>query len=121
MTDFIPFIPFSLGEQAVVVHKFLRELSKKVQEPINLSEGRDERLVGNVTMHVKHDASVCTTLAEAEYSRDLGARSLSGAVKAVEDMLLEVYLEQSDEIVEGGRVLEVVVDAHAGEILVTPA
>jgi ATP-dependent Clp protease ATP-binding subunit ClpA len=121
MTDFIPFVPFSLGEQAVVAHKFLRELSRKVQESVNLSEGRDERLVGNVTMHVKHDASVCTTLAEAEYSRDLGARSLNGAVKEVEDKLLEVYFEQSDEIIEGGKILEVVVDAHAGEVLVTPA
>lgn len=104
----------------MVAHKFLRELSRYVREPINLSEGRDEQLIGNVKLQIKHDASVCTALAAAEYSRDLGARSLSGAVKIVEGMVAELYLEQSGEIVEGGKVLDVVVDAHAGEILVEP-
>jgi hypothetical protein len=59
-------------------------------------------------------------LAEGEYLRDLGARSLSGAVKVIEDKLVDVYLEQGEEIVEGGRILEVVVDAIAGDISVKP-
>lgn len=120
ISDFIPFLEFSPGEQAVVAHKFLRELSHKVQEPTNLSEGPNERLLGDVRLHVKHDALVCMTLAEGEYLRDLGARSLSGAVKLIEDMLVDVYLKQRDEIVEGGKILDVVVDVHAGEISVAP-
>jgi hypothetical protein len=60
------------------------------------------------------------TLAEGEYLRDLGARSLSGAVKLIEDKLVEVYLKQKEDIVKGGKILDVVVDAHAGEITVTP-
>ena len=60
-------------------------------------------------------------LAEGEYLRELGARSLSGAVKLVEDMLVDVYLDQREEIVEGGKILEVVVDVDAGEVTVTPA
>lgn len=111
---------FSPGEQAVVAHKFLRELSHRVLQPINLSEGPNERLLGNVRLRVKHDALVCMTLAEREYLRELGARSLSTAVDSIKDTLAEVYLEQIDEIVEGGKVLDVVVDAHAGEISVTP-
>ncbi|KAF2797999.1 P-loop containing nucleoside triphosphate hydrolase protein [Melanomma pulvis-pyrius CBS 109.77] len=118
ISEFIPFVPFSPGEQAVVAHKFLRELSRYVREPINLSDGRNEHIIGNVKLQIKHDASVCNSLAAAEYSRDLGARSLSGAVKIVEGMVAELYLEQNEEIAEGGKVLDVVVDAHAGEILV---
>ncbi|KAN0070517.1 P-loop containing nucleoside triphosphate hydrolase protein [Elaphomyces granulatus] len=71
ISAFIPFLPFSPGEQAVVTHKYLLELSRKVRTPINLSVGHDERLLGNIRLHVRKDSSVCRTLAEAEYSPDL--------------------------------------------------
>jgi hypothetical protein len=104
----------------VVAHKFLRELSQKVRAPTNLSNGPQEQLLGDVRLRIRRDASVCMTLAEEEYLRELGARSLSAAVKLVEDMLVDVYLDQSEEIVEGGKVLDVVMDVHGGEITVTP-
>lgn len=37
MSEFIPFLPFSPEEQAVVVHKFLLELGSKVRAPVQLS------------------------------------------------------------------------------------
>jgi len=121
ISDFIPFLPFSPGEQAVVAHKFLRELSQKIRAPTNLSNGQKEQLLGDVRVCIRRDAAVCMALAEGEYLRELGARSLSGAVKLVEDMLVDVYLDQREEIVEGGKILEVVVDVDAGEVTVTPA
>ncbi|KAF2710054.1 P-loop containing nucleoside triphosphate hydrolase protein [Pleomassaria siparia CBS 279.74] len=118
ISDFVPFVPFSAGEQAVVAHKFLRELTSTIREPVDLCEGSGERLIGNINLHVKHDASVCTTIAKSDYSRDLGARSLSVAVKAVEGLVVELYYQEDEEIVEDGKMMDVMVDSHAGEIRV---
>lgn len=59
-------------------------------------------------------------LAKDGYLRELGARSLSGAAKKVEDMLVGVYLEQSGEIVERGNVLDVVLSMDGDEVVLMP-
>ncbi|KXX78174.1 ATP-dependent Clp protease ATP-binding subunit ClpL [Madurella mycetomatis] len=121
ISEFIPFLPFSEGEQAVIVHKFLQALISRVAAPVNLSSGSDEWLLGDIKLRIRHDASVCMVLAKECYIQELGARSLSEAVKKVEDMLVEFYLNQSGEIVEGGRVLEVVLSMDEGEVVLMPA
>jgi len=118
ISEFIPFLPFSPGEQAVVVHKFLMELGQNVRAPVDLSTGPRERLLGNIRLHIRKDAAVCRSLAETGYSADLGARSLITAVKQVEDMLVGAYLEDEVEILEGNEVQDYFVDAKRGEIIV---
>jgi len=59
-------------------------------------------------------------LAKDGYIRELGARSLNGAAKNVEDMLVGVYLAQSGEIVEGGKVLDAVLSMDGDEVVLMP-
>jgi hypothetical protein len=101
-----------------VVHKYLRELAQKVRTPINLSPGANEQLLGNVQIKIRRDASVCRTLAEAEYHSDLGARSLITGAKIVEDRLVEVYLDVDEKIRESDSVVQFVVDVNGGDVTV---
>lgn len=121
ISSFVPFLLFSVPEQAVLVHKYLLELGQKVHTPVNLSSGPNEQLLGNIQLHVRRDASVCRTLAEVEYHQDLGARSLITAVKSIEDLLVESYLDQDEEVMEGDEMLDFVVDVNAGDVIVSKA
>ncbi|KAJ2897400.1 hypothetical protein MKZ38_004701 [Zalerion maritima] len=122
VSEFIPFLPFSAGEQAVVVHKFLLELAQNVRAPVDLREGPSEQLLGNVRLRVWRDAAVCRSLAQEGYSADLGARSLSATVsQVVEDMLVDAYLDGEGEIVEGDDMRDFVVDVADGEVTVNLA
>jgi ATP-dependent Clp protease ATP-binding subunit ClpA len=113
------FLPFRPGEQAVVVHKYLLELSQKVRTSINLSAGENEQLLGNIRLRIRRDASVCRAIAEQEYHPDLGARSLLTAVKSlVEDVLVESYLEVEKGISETEKMMEFVVDVNGEQVLV---
>jgi ATP-dependent Clp protease ATP-binding subunit ClpA len=119
VSAFLPSLPFSPGEQAVVVHKYLLELSQKVRTSINLSAGENEQLLGNIRLRIRRDASVCRTIAEQEYHPDLGARSLLTAVKSlVEDVLVESYLEVEKGISETEKMMEFVVDVNGEQVLV---
>jgi hypothetical protein len=66
---------------------------------------------------MRRDASVCGVLAKQEYHAELGARSLRAAVKGVEDVLVEAYLDVEEEIREGGGMVDFCVDVVAGEVV----
>jgi len=108
-------------EQAVVGHKFLLDLIKKVRDPVRLSRtsatSPHEQLLGNVNLQVKRDVAVCKVLAE-EYSPDLGARSMIAAVERVKELLIDLYLDEDDEIVEDGGMDDFLLDIHGGEVVV---
>ena len=87
---------------------------------MNLSTGQDEWLLGDIRLRIRHDASVCIALAKDSYLRELGARSLSGAAKKVEDMLVGLYLEESGEIVERGKGMDVVLSMVGDEVVMMP-
>ncbi|KAK5687476.1 hypothetical protein LTS10_001614 [Elasticomyces elasticus] len=118
ISDFLPFLTFSIGEQAVIVHKALLDLARTVRQPVNLSEGPEERLLANVRLRIRRDASVCRTLAENEYHPDLGARSLNVAAEKIKNVLLEQYLKIDDEITEKDGMSECIIDVSGGEIVV---
>lgn len=119
MSEFLPFLPFSTGEQAVIVHKALLELSRKVRQPVNLSAGDEEKLLGNIRLRIRCDASLCRSLAESEYHMDLGARSLIVAVEKIKRLLVEEYLKVDEEIVEKADITEFVIDVKGGEAFVS--
>jgi ATP-dependent Clp protease ATP-binding subunit ClpA len=107
-----------LGEQAVVVHKYLLELGSTVEGPVDLSHGPREQLLGNVRVRIRRDASVCRILAQTEYHADLGARSLINAVESIKHLLVEAYLEIDEQITESAHKSTFLVDVQGGEIVV---
>lgn len=116
VSDFIPFLPFSLGEQAVITHKSLLELAQDLRRPINLEKGPQEQLVGDIRLVIKKDSAVCTMLAEAHYHPRLGARSLKAGAKKVERIVADAYLEEDEEIQEGEGLSDFIIDVQGGEI-----
>lgn len=118
ISDFLPFLTFSVGEQSVIIHKALLELGRKVQQAVNLSGGPEEKLLGNVRLRIRRDASVCRALAESEYHSDLGARSLIAAAEKIKRLLVEEYLKVDDEITEGSGMSEFIIDVNGGEVVV---
>ena len=102
----------------MIVHKALLELGRKVREPVNLSDGADEKLLGNVRLYIRRDASVCRNLAESDYHADLGARSLIAAAEKIKRLLVEEYLDVDEEIVEGGSMTDFIIDIRGGEVVV---
>ncbi len=113
----IPFLPFSKGEQAVIIHKHLLEFGRNIRTPINLTEGEDEQLIGNVRLRIRRDALVCGILAQSEYHVDLGARSLISAVDTIKTLMVEAYLGVDEEIAEGVGMSEFIIDVNGGEVV----
>uniref|UniRef100_A0A8H7N4B2 AAA+ ATPase domain-containing protein n=1 Tax=Bionectria ochroleuca TaxID=29856 RepID=A0A8H7N4B2_BIOOC len=117
VSEFVPFLPFTRGEQAVITHKCLLELADDLRRPVSLSKGREEQLVGNIRLSIRKDATVCLALAQEHYHKKLGARSLKAGAKKVEQVILDAYLDEDEEIKETGEMRDFFIDYHAGEII----
>jgi ATP-dependent Clp protease ATP-binding subunit ClpA len=101
VTGILPFLPFSLNEQAVVGHKFVLELGQEVRQPVVLDESEDSALMGHIHLKVRRDASVCKHIAKFGYDSDTGARSLKKFVDLeIKAELVERYLDEEEEISE---------------------
>jgi hypothetical protein len=117
----MPFVPFSPGEQAVVAHKSIIELADELRKPVRLSAGQQQRLVGNIQLSMRNDASICSKLAREHYDQRLGARSIKAGVTSVEDAVLEAYLKVDGEIEEDGEDLKgFAIDLYDDEIICSP-
>ncbi|KXJ85108.1 P-loop containing nucleoside triphosphate hydrolase protein [Microdochium bolleyi] len=116
ITDFVPFLPFTTGEQAVITRKFLLDLQRLVCQPVVLSFEERHPLLGDIRLKIHHDGAVCRTLAEMEYDAELGSRSLAGAVKIVENQLVTAYLDEEGQIAEAEGLSDYVVDERAGDV-----
>ncbi|KAK8075355.1 hypothetical protein PG997_010018 [Apiospora hydei] len=105
VTVWLPFLTFSPIEQAVVADKYISDFGREAVRPVQISndETRD-RLFGNVNLHIRQGWSLCSALATKGYVPELGARSLITEVdEQVRGPLVDAYLQNMDEIAEGGR------------------
>lgn len=118
ISAFLPFLLFSRAEQSVIAHKYLLELGREVRRPVNLTAGAEERLIGNVRLHIRRDASVCAHIAEDGYHPDLGARSLITTVDNVRNLLVDAYLEVDEAIREAEELVDFAIDVRKGNIIV---
>lgn len=117
ISDFIPLLPFSAGEQAVITHKCLLELAQDLRLPISLSHGPSERFIGNLRLLMRRDGALCSTLAKSHYHNKLGARSLKAGAEKVKRMILDVYLDDDEEIKEQDVLRDFVIDVDGEEIV----
>lgn len=100
------------------MHKYLLELGESVEGPVNLSFGPREKLLGDVRVRIRRDASFCQFVAKAEYHADLGARSLINAVDTIKGLLVEAYLEIDEQVVESTNKATFLLDVQNGDIVV---
>ncbi|TFA98454.1 Chaperone protein ClpB [Trichoderma ghanense] len=116
ISDFIPFLPFSNGEQAVITHKCLLELAHNLRQPVNLTKGH-ERLIGDIRLQLRKDGSVCSILAKKHYHSRLGARSLKTGAETVKRIVLDAYLDDDEEIEEKQDPRDAVIDVDGTDIV----
>lgn len=105
VTRIISFSPFTPDEQAVVVHKFRRDLRSNVRKPSNV-EAKD--FAGNLHLNFVDDGKIASCLAKDFCMPELGARSLETAVEChVEQKLVEEFMDQRELVVDemNGRAL----------------
>lgn len=105
ITEFIPFLTFSPGEQAVVAHKYLTEFGQEIAQPVSLSDDeKRDRLVGDIDLRVSRDYSLCRVIARDYYDQQLGARSvIEGVERMVRSEVLDHYIWETDEPVRDGQ------------------
>jgi ATP-dependent Clp protease ATP-binding subunit ClpA len=98
----------------------LLEYAREVRTPVSLQPGLNERLIGDILLHIRRDASVCRLIAAEGYDEDLGIRSLINAVRdTVELSLFDSYLKVEKDIEEGERMADYVVDVRNDEVVVS--
>jgi hypothetical protein len=121
ITAFVPFLPFSLGEQAVGAHKYILDFVERARKRVVIqpASGESMQLLGSIRLHIPRDASLCAHLAESYYSTDLGIRSLKNAVVGVESEVVKAYLDTDDAIEETTDVTDYTIDLEKNELTVT--
>ncbi|KAF2874883.1 P-loop containing nucleoside triphosphate hydrolase protein [Massariosphaeria phaeospora] len=97
--DIIPFFPFSLGEQAVVAHKFLLKFSDKICKNIDLRP-EVKRHMGHCVLSVQDDGKLCKFMAESGYDRTSGARGLKREAVKIQGLTRTSYNAVEGEVTE---------------------
>ncbi|KAI0157341.1 P-loop containing nucleoside triphosphate hydrolase protein [Xylariaceae sp. FL1272] len=96
----LPFLTFTPNEQAVVAHKKLMDLEKRLKKPVVVSaNGEGDNLVGNINLNINQESKLCTWMSKASYDPQLGARSIFSVVNAkVKVPLFMEYLKKDTGI-----------------------
>lgn len=89
--EIIPFMPLSRNEQAVITHKFLETLNRKLERPIDISLGGRKRYLGHSQLVLYDTKTLYTQIAEQKFVHTSGARSLKAAVVDIEDEYCKAY------------------------------
>ena len=98
ITGFVPFLPFTEAEQAVVAYQFMGKMWHTFRKPINTSSGD---LKGHAFVHFVDDGKIAMYLAKKEYDIDSGARSLHRAVKRnISSPFLKAFDQNDSEVTD---------------------
>ncbi|KAI4953475.1 hypothetical protein J4E91_002322 [Alternaria rosae] len=89
---FVPFIPFSPSECAVVLHRFMLEYATSIRQPSDHNPSVI-RYIGHCKLSLVDDGKICTALTDEYYSKDFGVRSLDNAAREIRDELADKYSE----------------------------
>ncbi|KAI1491148.1 P-loop containing nucleoside triphosphate hydrolase protein [Biscogniauxia mediterranea] len=119
ITEILPFLVFAPREAAVIVHKVLMDLETEVSRRVHLALNKEEEVyVGNISIRIKNDATVCSSIASEEYDKQTGARSIAQAVeRLVADPLISQYLKNGDAFDEDQPITRFVIDVDVdGEV-----
>lgn len=102
ITEIIPFLIFAPPESAVIVHKVLMDLETTVHKLVRLTLNKeDDVYVGNTSIRIQDDATVCSLIAQYEYDKKTGARSIAQAVeRTIQDPLISQYLQIPENLDE---------------------
>ncbi|KAK7745128.1 hypothetical protein SLS62_009927 [Diatrype stigma] len=102
ITEILPFLIFARPEAAVIVHKVLMDLESTVRKRVRLTLNKeDDVYVGNISIRIQNDARVCSLIAEYEYDKKTGARSIAQAVeRTIQDPLIGQYLQIPENLDE---------------------
>lgn len=93
----IPFLPFSLVEQAVVFHKFFLDLKDQKCKPIDLRPDV-KHTINHINLTILNDGKACLDVAKKYFQSDMGARSFIRAVDDVTEKLTQLYID-TDKLV----------------------
>ncbi|KAI2782094.1 P-loop containing nucleoside triphosphate hydrolase protein [Daldinia loculata] len=119
ITEIIPFLVFAPQEAAVIAHRTLMDLESEVVRHVRLALNKEEDVyVGNISIRIKNDATVCSAITRDEYDKKTGARSINLAVeRMVQDPLVSQYLKDGDEFDENQPITSFIVDVDVdGEV-----
>lgn len=95
------------------------DLESEVVRHVRLALNKEEDVyVGNISIRIKNDATVCSAITRDEYDKKTGARSINLAVeRMVQDPLVSQYLKDGDEFDENQPITSFIVDVDVdGEV-----
>jgi Ni2+-binding GTPase involved in maturation of urease and hydrogenase len=106
VTAIVPFGPFTVGEQAVMVGKYLQNLGNKLRQPIDILLNK---FAGHTHLKLINDGQIAQHVAKHYYMPEIGARSLDTAVdthlkyklaRAIQAVPELVTVESNDKALE---------------------
>lgn len=119
VTEIIPFLIFSAPESAVIADKMLMDIEAEVAKRVRITLNKDDDVyVGNIKFHIQNEAALCALIANDEYDKQTGARSIAqGVERLVEDPLVSDYLINGDKFDDNQPITTFVVDVNLdGEV-----
>jgi len=97
VTAILPFMPFTAGEQAVVVRKYMLKLANTVRQPIDTGS---KKFAGNTHVKYVNDGQIALHIGKQYYISEIGARSLDTAVDTHIKYRLARAIQTMPELVE---------------------